>query len=95
VFVVVVALVLAGGVFGGGVDTSVQKKRGRAAEEWTGEASKGVKEIEVEAQAQGEYEYVYVDEDGEYHEQGDGDGEEEDDDEEEVSCVTCIVERKE
>jgi hypothetical protein len=93
VFVVVVALVLAGGVFGGGVDTSVQKKRGRAAEEWTGR--KGVKEIEVEAQAQGEYEYVYVDEDGEYHEQGDGDGEEEDDDEEEVSCVTCIVERKE
>ena len=86
---------LAGGVFGGEVDTSVQKKRGRAAEEWTGEASKGVKEIEVEAQAQGEYEYVYVDEDGEYHEQGDGDGEEEDDDEEEVSCVTCIVERKE
>ena len=88
---------LAGGVFGGGVDTSVQKKRGRAAEEWTGEACKGEKEIEVEAQAQGEYEYVYVDEDGEYHEQGgvDGEEEEEDDDEDEVSCVTCIVDRKE
>jgi hypothetical protein len=48
----------------------VYKKRGRAAEEWAGEASKGEKEIEVEAQVQGEYEYVYNDEDGEYHEQG-------------------------